>query len=109
MAPGKQTGRTTHQFLAFSNKKKPNKTIQLLTAATWRRMEQRMLGRAGWRAVAPVNGPPRELEGPAPSYRASGGRGEFVGGEGESFIAEVSVEHFLEDDAAVGETAKRLQ
>ena len=61
-----------------------------------------MLGCAGWRAVTPLNRPPRGAGGPALSYRASCGHGEFVGGEGESFVAEVGVEHFLEDDAAVG-------
>lgn len=38
----------------------------------------------------------------SPSYHASRSRGEFVGGKGEGFIAEVGVEHFLEDNAAVG-------
>lgn len=53
-----------------------------------------------------AGGRPREQTslaagGTALSYRASCGCGQFVGGEGEGFVAEVGVEHFLEDDAAV--------
>lgn len=39
---------------------------------------------------------------PAPSYRAPRGPHEFVGGEGESLVAQVGVEHFLEDGTAAG-------
>lgn len=44
---------------------------------------------------------------PAPSYRASCGPDEFVGGEGEGLVAEVGVEHFLEDGTAAGKQQQR--
>lgn len=41
-------------------------------------------------------------QGPSPSYRAPCGRDELVRGKGKSLVAEVGVQHFLEDNAAVG-------
>lgn len=90
----------------FFQQKNPSKTSQLPTAAMWRQMgslaEEAQLCRLAGHWSSQRTDVPRQLEGLSPSYRASRSRGEFVGGEGEGFIAEVGVEHFLEDNAAVG-------
>lgn len=92
-------GRKTSKLLVLSNKK-PLKT----TKAMWRQRGSLAVDAQPHRLAG---GRPREQTslaagGTALSYRASCSRGQFVGGEGEGFIAEVGVEHFLEDDAAVG-------
>lgn len=90
-ASGEENTPLPLSFLLFSNKKTSNQALK------------KKKNQTPQQSIA--NSQPQQAAGahaPALSYRAPCGLHEFVGGEGEGLVAQVSVEHFLEDGTAVG-------